>query len=102
MTTRKLSLWIALGLSAAGCASDADDSSLVAAEHAPLTAAGIELIAIGQLDASGSDMADQTSGPLENGLAGNLLGGMGSGLTHANGNTFLTVPDRGPNATPYN
>jgi hypothetical protein len=41
-------------------------------------------------------------GPLENGLPGNLLGGLGSGLAYAGGNTFLAVPDRGPNATPYN
>ena len=38
---------------------------------------------------------------LENGLAGNVLGGMGSGLAWAGGNTFLALPDRGPNATNY-
>src|SRR5262249_47045817 len=33
---------------------------------------------------------------------GNLLGGLGSGLAWAGGNTFIGVPDRGPNATTYN
>ncbi|MFX7106364.1 hypothetical protein ABTI05_19650, partial [Acinetobacter baumannii] len=42
------------------------------------------------------------SGTLENGLPANILGGLGSGLTYAGGNTFLALPDRGPNATPYN
>ena len=42
------------------------------------------------------------TGTLENGVAANVLGGLGSGLTYAGGNTFLAVPDRGPNATPYN
>ena len=32
----------------------------------------------------------------------NILGGLGSGLTWVGGNTFLAVPDRGPNATAYN
>jgi len=31
-----------------------------------------------------------------------LLGGVGSGLAWAGGNTFLATPDRGPNATAYN
>lgn len=40
---------------------------------------------------------------LENGVdANNVLGGMGSGLAWAGGNTFLALPDRGPNATAWN
>lgn len=39
---------------------------------------------------------------LENGLRADILGGIGSGLAYAGGNTFLAIPDRGPNATPYN
>jgi hypothetical protein len=31
----------------------------------------------------------------------NLLGGLGSGLAWADGNTFLALPDRGPNAVSY-
>ena len=42
------------------------------------------------------------SGTLENGMAANVLGGIGSGLAWAGGNTFLALPDRGPNATPWN
>jgi len=40
-------------------------------------------------------------GLLENGVAKTLLGGMGSGMAWAWGNTFICVPDRGPNAVSY-
>ena len=39
---------------------------------------------------------------LENGVSANLLGGLGSGLAWAGGNTFIAIPDRGPNAVSYN
>ena len=58
------------------------------------------LIAIGTLNGT-TDLSGLT-GALENGLAGNVLGGIGSGLAWAGGNTFIATPDRGPNATPYN
>ena len=58
------------------------------------------LIAIGTLGGT-SDLSGLT-GTLENGLAANVLGGLGSGLAWAGGNTFTATPDRGPNATPYN
>jgi hypothetical protein len=58
------------------------------------------LLAIGSL--TGDADLSGLSAPLENGLPGNILGGLGSGLAYAGGNTFLAVPDRGPNATPYN
>ena len=64
--------------------------------------AGIVLLAQGTLDGNRADLSSKTAGVLENGLAGNLLGGMGSGLAWAGGNTFITTPDRGPNATAYN
>jgi hypothetical protein len=60
------------------------------------------LIAIGTISGTYEDFATRTAAPLENGIAGNLLGGMGSGLTYAGGNIFLALPDRGPNAKPYN
>jgi hypothetical protein len=41
-------------------------------------------------------------GTLENGAAANLLGGFGSGIAHVSGDQFLAVPDRGPNAIPFN
>lgn len=64
--------------------------------------AQIDLIAIGQVSGEYQDMAIKTTSLLENGVAGNMLGGVGSGLAYAGRNTFLALPDRGPNATPYN
>ena len=58
------------------------------------------LLAIGTLGGT-SDLSGLT-GNLENGLAANILGGLGSGLAWAGGNTFIATPDRGPNATAYN
>lgn len=76
----------------------------LAFSFAPAHAVGT-LIAIGSL--SGSSAGADTdlsglSGNLENGLRGDLLGGIGSGLAWAGGNVFLALPDRGPNATVYN
>ena len=58
------------------------------------------LLAMGTLGGT-SDLSGLT-GKLENGLPANILGGLGSGLAYAGGNTFLALPDRGPNATSYN
>lgn len=72
-------------------------SSLIAsAAHAA------DLIAIGTVSGTYEDFAAETAFPLENGVAGNRLGGLGSGLAYAGGTTFLALPDRGPNASPYN
>ena len=63
------------------------------------------LLAIGTLNGSSAGANQDLSGltgAMENGLPGNILGGLGSGLAYAGGNTFISVPDRGPNATPYN
>ena len=64
--------------------------------------AQIDLIAIGKVSGKYQDMAIKTASSLESGVAGNMLGGVGSGLAYAGSNTFLALPDRGPNATPYN
>ncbi|MFI3187456.1 MAG: esterase-like activity of phytase family protein [Methylococcaceae bacterium] len=64
--------------------------------------AGVDLIAIGEVNGSYEDLANKTASKLENGVPGNRLGGMGSGLAYAGGTTFLALPDRGPNATVYN
>jgi Esterase-like activity of phytase len=61
-----------------------------------------DLIAIGELGGDHQDLARHTSAPLENGIAGNLLGGIGSGLAYAGDSIFLGLPDRGPNANAYN
>jgi Esterase-like activity of phytase len=71
---------------------------------ASLTHAAPQLIAIGTLSGSSAGANKDLSGlinTLENGVSGNNLGGIGSGLAWAGGNTFLAVPDRGPNATAY-
>ena len=56
-------------------------------ELKPALAAPV-LLAIGTLNASSGDLSAVTAGPLDNGAAGNLLGGLGSGLAWAGGNTF--------------
>ena len=62
--------------------------------------ADVSLLAIGTLDGT-SDLSGLT-GTLENGVPANILGGLGSGIAYAGGDTFLAVPDRGPNAVEYN
>ncbi len=62
-------------------------------------APGPQLIAIGSLDGA-TDLSGLT-GTLENGDPENVLGSLGSGMAWAGGNTFLNVPDRGPNAVAY-
>jgi hypothetical protein len=76
-------------------------AALATAFTAPAAQAGVQLIAIGQLTQA-TDLSG-LSGLLENGVdRGNTLGGIGSGLAWAGGNTFLALPDRGPNATAWN
>ena len=61
----------------------------------------VTLLGVGTLSGA-TDLSVGTSGLLENGIdQGNALGGIGSGLAYAGGNTFLALPDRGPNATVY-
>lgn len=60
------------------------------------------LIAIGSIPGLYEDFSAETAARLENGVPGNRLGGIGSGLTHVTGDWFLALPDRGPNAQPYN
>jgi len=70
-------------------------AGLVASAHA------VDLIAIGQLSPTASDLSG-LSAPLENGTPGDQLGGVGSGLAWAGGSTFVAIPDRGPNAVAWN
>ena len=60
------------------------------------------LIAIGSVSGVYEDFAAQTAAPLANGVPGNRLGGIGSGLAYLGGDWFLALPDRGPNAVAYN
>ncbi|MEO7736321.1 MAG: hypothetical protein ABIY55_35515 [Kofleriaceae bacterium] len=62
------------------------------------TTAPIALIAIGSLAGTIADRSTATAAPLENGVPGNLLGGLGSGLAYAGWGRFVAVPDRGPSA----
>ena len=71
--------------------------ALAASSHA----AEPVLIGMGSLSGSLSDLSGLNYN-LESGLAANLLGGLGSGLAWAGGNTFLALPDRGPNADAWN
>ncbi len=67
--------------------------------------AQITLLATGTLDQSRAGHFADLSGlnyKLENGAAANLLGGFGSAIAYVGGNSFLALPDRGPNAVPYN
>jgi len=68
----------------------------------PAAHADIELIATGNISGTYEDLAHNTAKPLENGVPGDRLGGIGSGLAYAGGTTFLALPDRGPNAVSYN
>lgn len=68
----------------------------------PAAHASVDLIAIGSISGAYEDLSARTAAPLENGVPGNRLGGLGSGLAYAGGTTFLALPDRGPNAKPYN
>jgi Esterase-like activity of phytase len=70
----------------------------------PHTNAQVNLLAVGSLTSSSAgSFADlsRLHDTLENGAPANLLGGLGSGLAYASGNTFLALPDRGPNAVPF-
>lgn len=75
---------------------------LLAPMFAATAQAGVDLIAIGKISGTYEDYALNTAAPLESGVPGNILGGLGSGFTWAGGNTFLSIPDRGPNADVYN
>ncbi|HEY6924827.1 MAG TPA: esterase-like activity of phytase family protein [Steroidobacteraceae bacterium] len=57
-----------------------------------------DLIAAASIPSTYEDLNNKTAAPLENGVPGNRLGGFGSSITYAGGDTFLMVPDRGPNA----
>ncbi|PWT78914.1 MAG: pyruvate-binding protein [Acidobacteria bacterium] len=64
----------------------------------------VTLLAIGNLTGSRAGSYTDLSHlnyTLENGVAANYLGGLGSAITYAGGRTFLALPDRGPNAVPF-
>lgn len=69
---------------------------------APAAQASVDLIAIGSISGNYEDLSSETAAPLENGVPGNRLGGMGSSIVYAGCSKFLALPDRGPNAVPFN
>jgi hypothetical protein len=87
--------------SAVGCDGASEGAGDVTRTVSALPGSGVDLVAIGSLSGNISDLSADTAGALENGVPGNLLGGMGSGIAFAGGNTFVAVPDRGPNAVSY-
>ena len=89
-------------MAALGCGASPDTSESTAETQSAIIDGSVGLIATGTLSGALSDHSRETADPLENGVAGNLLGGIGSGLAYAGGNTFLALPDRGPNALSYN
>lgn len=64
-------------------------------------AGAVALVAIGTMSATTHDLSGRTE-LLENGVRADLFGGAGSGLAWAGGDTFLALPDRGPNAVSWN
>jgi uncharacterized repeat protein (TIGR01451 family) len=95
--------WLALtvvgsvAMGAAACAPEATSDPIE--RHTAALLGTSSLLATASLSGT-TDFAGLTD-VLENGLRQNVLGGIGSGLTWAGGTTFLAVPDRGPNATPF-
>lgn len=72
---------------------------------APCIHAQGTLLAKGTLTGSRAGSYKDLSGlnnTLENGVPANLLGGLGSGIAYLSGDTFLALPDRGPNAVSFN
>lgn len=63
--------------------------------------ASVDLIAESQVSGTYQDYSVETAGPLESGVPGNKLGGMGSAIAYAGCNSFVALPDRGPNALVY-
>jgi hypothetical protein len=66
--------------------------------------AQFSLLAVGSLNRSRAGDQTDLSGlnyDLENGKPASILGGMGSAIAYAGGSAFIALPDRGPNANPY-
>ena len=67
-----------------------------------MACAKVTVLAYGALPGRGGDLALATAPALGNGVPGNRLGGLGSALDYAGCHRFLALPDRGPNAMPWN
>ncbi len=77
-------------------------AATIVASYCGLASAAVTLLGVGSLPPTGTDLSGLT-GTLENGNARNLLGAFGSGIAYTGqGNRFVAVPDRGPNAVSSN
>lgn len=94
--------WVIVTMAASGCGYSSNVEENAGKVQSAVTDDSADLIAVGKISGNIADRSRETSGLLENGVQGNLLGGLGSGLAHAGGDKFLAVPDRGPNAVSYN
>lgn len=74
-------------------------AAMAVALSAAQTQAAPVLLGIGSL--SGNADLSGLNGQLESGVNANVFGGLGSAFAYAGGNTFIALPDRGPNAQPY-
>jgi hypothetical protein len=75
-------LLVAVVAAGAGCQQPfAGDEAALDSATTATTTAGVDLVAVGSLPGAVGDRAPQTAGVLENGVAGDLLGGLGSGLS---------------------
>ena len=92
---------MAISVAAWGC-EGTHEHETVLAESTSALGSRVELVAIGRLSGKLRDLASRTAPPLESGVPGNLLGGLGSGLAYVGDDTFLALPDRGPNALVHN
>lgn len=73
--------------------------SAVSLSFAAPAKAEVSLLAVGVLSGD-SDLSGLT-GSLESGVAADVLGGLGSAFAYAGGDTYIALPDRGPNALAY-
>ena len=55
---------------------------------APLAHAAVDLVATAEISGAYEDLSSKTADALENGIAGNRFGGIGSGLAWAGGAAF--------------
>jgi hypothetical protein len=76
-------------------------TAVAVGSFASLPTLAVDLVAIGQLPGTLTDLSGRHAN-LENGVPGDLFGGVGSALAWAGGDTFLALPDRGPNAVAWN
>lgn len=74
-------------------------SAMIIAAASAATQAAPILLGVGEINGS-SDLSGLNYN-LESGVSAAVLGGTGSGIAYAGGNSYYLLPDRGPNAQSY-